>query len=206
MNKETFEARNHCLNIDFEEKNKSLIYSIRSYILKKFDVWDVWDLLPYRWSLYYYDYVKPFFSPRNKRIRKAVPRQYRDISSLIIDINFEFVKAFYEDEYKAGIVDWNATEHHKEFAEWLEKAYEYVSNTRPQLEKQLENAYPPTQPIEEMFERVPQEDGTTIMYMKDDGVPYEVKYKDVNLLEAEISKRDTEILIELAKRRDYFWT
>ena len=206
MNKETFEARNHCLNIDFEEKNKSLIYSIRSYILKKFDVWDVWDLLPYRWSLYYYDYVKPFFSPRNKRIRKAVPRQYRDISSLIIDINFEFVKAFYEDEYKAGIVDWNATEHHKEFAEWLVMAYRYIMVERPILEQRRDSSYPASRSLSELFELKTDTDGKKVFELKDDGIPYETKYKDVNLLEAEISKRDTEILIELAKRRDYFWT
>jgi hypothetical protein len=206
MNKKTFEARNHCLKLDFEENSKSLIYSVRTYMFEKFGVWNIWDVLPYHYSMYYYDYIKPIFKPYGKRIRRAIPRRWADISHLIVRVNFEFIKTFYEEEYKADIVDWNATEHHKEFAEWLEKAYEYVSNTRPQLEKQLENAYPPTQPIEEMFERVPQEDGTTIMYMKDDGVPYEVKYKDVNLLEAEISKRDTKVLIELAKRRDYFWT
>jgi hypothetical protein len=42
--------------------------------------------------------------------------------------------------------------------------------------------------------------------MKDDGIPYEVKYKEVNRIEEEIEKRDTEILTELIKRREYFWT
>jgi hypothetical protein len=206
MNKETFESRNHCLKIDFDEKKKSLIYSIRSYILEKFGIWDIWDLLPYRYSLYYYDYIKPFFSPRNKRIRKAVPRQYRDISSLIIDINFEFIKAFYEDEYKADIVDWDATENHKEFAEWLVKAYRYITVERAILEQRRDDSYPMSKPLDEMFELKIDENGKKFFEFKDDGIPYEVKYKDVNLLEAEICKRDTEILIELAKRRDYFWT
>jgi hypothetical protein len=206
MTEESFKARNHCLNIDFDEKNKSLIYSIRTYLFEKIGVWNIWDLLPYRWSMYYYDYVKPFFSPRNKRIRKAVPRQYRDISSLIVDINFEFIKAFYEDEYKAEIVDWNATEHHKEFAHWLELSYKWITQRRPQLEKDLENAYPPSKSIDEWFERIPQEDGTTKLYMKDDGVSYEVKYKEVNRIEEVIKTKDTEILTEIIKRRDYFWT
>jgi len=125
---------------------------------------------------------------------------------LVVTVNFEFIKAFYEDEFKADIVDWEATEQHSEFAKWLEGAYEYVTKIRPQLEIDLQNAYPPSKPIEEMFERIPQEDGTTRMYMKDDGIPYEVKYKDVNRIEEEIKNRDTEILTELIKRRDYFWT
>jgi hypothetical protein len=205
MNLETFKAKNHCLK-DFPKKPNTLLRKIRNYFFEKYDIWDVWDLFPYRWSMYYYDNIKPFFSPRNKRIRKAIPRQYRDISSLIADVNFEFIKAFYEDEYKSDIVDWEATEHHKEFADWLEKAYEYITKTKPQLEKDLENAYPPSKPFEEWFERVPQEDGTTRMYMKDDGIPYEVKYKEVNRIEEEIKNKDTELLIELIKRRDYFWT
>ncbi len=206
MNKETFEARNHCLKIDFEEKNKSFIYSIRSYILEKFGIWDVWDLLPYRWSLYYYDYIKPFFSPRNKRIRKAVPRQYRDISSLIVDINFEFIKAFYEDEYNANIVDWEATEHHKEFAEWLTKSYRYITVERSILENRRDCSYPQSKPLDEMFELKTDENGKRVFEFKDDGVPYDVKYGEVDRLEKEISDKDTEILTELIKRRDYFWT
>jgi hypothetical protein len=42
--------------------------------------------------------------------------------------------------------------------------------------------------------------------MKDDRVPYEVKYKDVIRLEEEIKTKDTELLTELIKRREYFWT
>jgi hypothetical protein len=205
MNEEQFAARNHCLKLDLDEK-RSLISRIRSYLYDKFGIWDMWDLFPYRWRMCYYEDIKPIFKPQNKRLRKAIPRKYSDISHLIVQVNFEFIKTFYEEEYKADIVDWNATEHHKEFAEWLERAYEYVAKTRPQLEKELENAYPPTQPIEVMFERVPQEDGTTRMYMKDDGIPYEIKYKEVIRIETEISEKDTEVLTELVKRRDYFWT
>jgi hypothetical protein len=205
MNLEIIKAKNQSLK-DFPKKPYTLIRKIRNCIFEKYDIWDIWDLLPYRWSLIYYDQIKPFFSPRNKRIRKAIPRQYRDISSLIVDVNFEFIKAFYEDEYKADIVDWDATKHHKEFAQWLERAYEYITKTKPQLEKDLEKAYPPSKPIEEWFERVPQEDGTTRMYMKDDGILYEIKYKDVIRIEEEIRNRDTEILTEIVKRRDFFWT
>jgi hypothetical protein len=205
MNLETFKAKNQCLK-DFPKKPDTLFRKVRNYIFEKYNIWDIWDLFPYRWSLIYYDQIKPFFSPCNKRIRKAIPRQYRDVSSLIVDVNFEFVKAFYEDEYKADIVDWDATEHHKEFAQWLERAYEYITKTKPQLEKDLENAYPPHKGIDEMFELKTDENGKRLFEFKDDGVPYEVKYKDVNRIEEEIEKRDTEVLTEIIKRRAYFWS
>ncbi len=206
MNEEKFIARNHCLKVDFEEKNKSLINSIRAYTFEKFGIWDIWDMLPYRFSLYYYDYIKPFFSPSNKRIRKAIPRKYRDISILIIDVNFEFIKSFYEDEFKANIVDWDATEHHKEFADWLVKAYGYIVVERPMLEKKVLDSYPPPKSLDELFELKTDENGKKLFELKDDGVPYDVKYGEVDRLEKEISDKDTEILTELIKRRDYFWT
>jgi hypothetical protein len=205
MTDEKFLARNHALNID-KPMDLSLLYRLRFFFLEKFGFWDIWDLLPYRWSMYYYDYIKPFFSPRNKRIRKAVPRQYRDISSLIEDINFEFIKAFYEDEYNSGIVDWQATAGHSEFAKWLEGAYEYITKIRPQLEVDLQNAYPAHKSFDEMLEPKTDEKGNKLFKFKDDGVPYEIKYKEVNRIEEDIEKKDTEVLIELIKRRHHFWT
>jgi hypothetical protein len=205
MNKETFEARNHCLKFDVEE-DISFINKIRTYTFEKFGIWDIWDILPYRWNMYYYDYIRPIFNPSNKRLRKAIPRKWADISSLIVDINFEFIKAFYEDEYKEGIVDWDATENHKEFADWLTKAYSYIVIERPMLEKKMLDSYPPLRGFDEMFEPKTDESGKKFFEFKDDGVPYEEKYKEVNRLEKEIETKDSEILIELVKRRNYFWT
>jgi hypothetical protein len=156
--------------------------------------------------MYYWEIILPIFSPSNQRIRKAIPRQYSDISGLIVNVNFEFIKAFYEDEYKADIVDWEATEHHSEFAKWLESAYTYITKERPQLEIDLNNAYPPFKSFDDMFKPIVDKDGKKMFEMADDGIPYEVKYKDVNRIEEEIENKDTEILTELIKRRDYFWT
>lgn len=204
MNNETFFARNHCLK-DFST-SKGIIYKVRSFLFEKFGVWDVWDILPYKWSMWYYEVFKPIFRPSNSRIRKSVPRQYRDVTSLILDINFEFIKAFYEDEYVDGVVDWTATEHHQEFARWLELSYKWITQRRPQLEKDLENAYPPCKGIDEMFEPKTDHNGKKFFEFKDDGVPYEVKYKEVNRIEEVIKNKDTELLTELIKRREYFWT
>jgi len=205
MNEKNFIARNHCLK-DFPKKKKSFISKIRSYLFEKYGVWDVIDIFPSRLRMYYWEIIRPIFSPSNQRIRKFIPRTYRDISHLMVDVNFEFIREFYEDEYKADIVDWEATEQHSEFAKWLESTYKYILVERPQLNEDLENAYPPFKNFSDMFKPTVDEDGKKMLEMADDGIPYEVKYKEVNRIEELIETKDTEILTEFVKRRNYFWT
>ena len=205
MNEEKFMAKNHCLK-EFPE-NKTLCFKIRSFICEKFGIWDMWDILPYSWNMWYYDKLRPIFAPKHSRLRKAIPRQWCDITSLIVDINFEFIKSFYEDEYVDGVVDWSATEHHKEFAVWLEQSYLYITKERLVLEKQKDEAYPKRDGcLLDAFEEVTDERGRKLYQFKDDGIPYDVKYGEVNRLEKIIEDKDTDILIEIIKRREYFWT
>lgn len=163
------------------------------------------DILPFKWQMYYYDYIKPIFKPCHDKLRKSIPRQWRDITSLIVDVNFKFIEVFYEDEYKADIVDWEATPHHKQFAEWLEKAYSYIKHERPKLQEEMDNSYPPSKPFDEMF-KLTTTNGKRMFELIDDGIPYEVKYADVIRLEKLIESKDTEILTELIKNREMFWT
>lgn len=201
MNLSKFMAKNHCLK-EFEENN-TLSFKLRNFICKKFDIWDI---LPYKWSMWYYDKIKPFFKPKHSRLRKSIPRQWCDVSSLIVNVNFEFIKSFYEDEYVDGVVDWSATEHHQEFAEWLEQSYTYITKERLFLQNELDEAYPKTSSIDDMFELIVDENRRKMYQMKDDGIPYDVKYADVNRLEKLIEEKDNDILIQLIKRREYFWT
>ena len=204
MTEEKFMAKNHCLK-EFPQ-NKTLIFKIRNFAFEKFGVWDLWDIFPYKWNMWYYDKLKPIFKPKNSRLRKVIPRQWRDISSLIVDVNFEFIKAFYEDEYVDGVVDWSATDIHQEFSKWLEQSYLYITKERLLLQNELTEAYPKTPSINNMFELIVDENGRKMYQMKDDGIPFDVKYADVNRLDKLIEERDTDILIQLIKRRDYFWT
>ena len=205
MIEKNFLARNHCLK-EFPQEKKSVVNKIRSFIYEKYGIWDVFDLFPYRWRMYYYNYIKPIYKPNNTRLRKAIPRTWKDISHLMVDVNFEFIKAFYEDEYSKDIVDWTGTESHKEFAEWLELSYKWITQQKQQLEKDLENAYPPCKPLDEMFQPIEDENGRKMFKMVDDGIPYDVKYAEVNRIEKLIDDKDTEILTEFVKRRHYFWT
>jgi hypothetical protein len=161
----------------------------------------------YKLDMLYFENIKPIFRPQHSRIRKVIPRTWADITSLIVDVNFEFVKSFYEEEYKAGIVDWNSDKNHKEFAKWLESAYKYITITRPRLEKDLENAYPSvTKDFLEMFKEEVDKEGRRTYRLVDDGIPYKVKYKDVIRIEKNIEKKDTQFLTGLIEKRAYFWT
>lgn len=207
----TREPRNKTKKTNKKDKEKAKMKAtdLREFFFKRFGIWDFWDLFPYRWSLYYYDVIKPFFSPRNKKVRKAIPRKWADVTSLIVDVNFAMIKQFYEDEYLLGIVDWeNSSEGHKQFEQWLKEAYAYVVYKRPSLEAERDNSYPPSKPINEWFESEPEidEHGRKTYKMKDDGVPYEIKYKDVIRLEKEIEENDSRILHKMIDYREYFWT
>jgi hypothetical protein len=204
MNEEKFIAHNHALK-EFTPRKKSWL---RKFLADKFNVYDIWDVLPRYWKYYYWDYLGPIIAPQNGRYRKVIPRKWADASSLIEVVNFEFVKGFYEDEYINGVVDWNAQPEHREFADWLEAAYTYITVKRPILVEQMEDAYPELPSINEMFKPCEiDEDGNIKKYkMVDDGRSYEEKYGEVNRLEKIIDDRDTEILTEIVKRRHFFWT
>jgi len=180
---------------------------LRECIFKKTRIWSIWDVLPYRWSLYYYDYIKPIFKPRHDRIRKAIPRTWCDISQLIVDVNFEFVKSFYEEEYKDGVVDWKATEPHRLFEEWLIDVYRYITVERPILQNRLENSYSAINTsFMDRFKETVDDNGNRVYVLVDDGIPYEVKYKDVIHYENLINKKDTEYLKQIVEKRESFWT
>ena len=88
----------------------------------------------------------------------------------------------------------------------MKEAYTYVAYKRPSLEAERDNSYPPSKPFNEWFEEKTDEKGRRVLQMKDDGVPYEVKYKDVIRLEKEIAETDTKFLKEMIEYREYFWT
>lgn len=216
MNIEKIIARDHKLTEDYLREAKlnawqELNFNVRYWLNKHFGVWDIWDILPYRWQRLYYDHIKTIFKPHHSRLRKAIPRQWWDLTGLIVDINFEIIKSFYEDEYSKGIVDWQSDEHHSKFAEWLEEAYKYITVERPELQTQMDQAYPETTNLDEWKgEQHIDKHGNVSWTMKSCeeryGKSYEEAYGEVNRLEALIDKKDTKVITEMVKRRNYFWT
>ena len=215
MNIEKIIARDHKLTEDYLKEAKlnawqELNFNVRYWFNKRFGIWDIWDILPYKYQRLYYDKIKPIFKPQHSRLRKAIPRQWSDLTGLIVDVNFEIIKSFYEDEYSKGIVDWQADEHHSKFAEWLEGAYKYITIERPELELQMGAAYPEADFDNLFCEPETDKHGNTTRRMRSCeeryGKTYEEIYGEVNRLEALIDKKDTKVITEMVKRRDYFWT
>ena len=135
---------------------------------------------------------KCFFNPKNKKYRAAIPNTWVDVCALIEDVNFAFITGFYEDEYKSGLVDWEGSgEHNSKFAKWLEKAYKYITIERPQLQKDLDAAYPPL---------------TAKRLTEINRASYEEEYAEVHRIEKLIQDKDTKTLTETIKYRQYFWT
>lgn len=130
-------------------------------------------------------WLRDLIWPCHQEIRKVIPRHWTDISHLIVDMNFALIKSFYH-EAKNGWVDWNSDEAHKEFMDWLEKAYKYIIEERMDLEKQLSEAYP--------------------TYEERKTLSYEDAYKKVCELEDKIKNKDTEVITKMVEYREMFWT
>ena len=129
-----------------------------------------------------------FFNPRNQEIRKAIPKTWMDISSLVVDVNRAMILSF-KKEADESFVDWNGTEGHREFKDWLDAAAKWFTEDKPNLEKQRDAAYPPYP--------LPTE-------MKD--YPYDQLYGKHNELEKMIEDTDSKILKEMIDFRQYMWT
>lgn len=180
---------------------------IEKYLYDKSGRLIIWNLIPYKFKLYFYDFIKPVFKPEHSKLRKAVPRTWIDTASLIVELNFVMITEFYEDEYLLGHVDWKgSSKEHALFEKWLKKTYKYIKEERVDLMAKLDSAYPPAKSFNEMFGEIVDNNGKKSYLLKDDGIPYQKKYKEVLRLEKLIHKKDTDILKKMIDNRDYFWT
>lgn len=166
----------------------------------------IWDLLPKGCRHLYYEHIYPQLRPAHQRLHKAIPKEWRDTCELMVELNFAMIVEFYQQEYLKGRVDWQADESHKEFAQWLERTYQYISQERVRLEILKEKAYPPTPPFEQMFTPIVNEGKVKSYKMNEPQESYQELYGEVERLEKEIEEKDTEVLIEFVKRRGFFWT
>ena len=144
--------------------------------------------IPYKYRDFWYHKVRTIYKPQHSRIRNSVPKHWIDLDGVLITVNFEIIKSFYEDEYKDGVVDWNSDAKHKKFAKWLEQAYKYVAVDRAILENKIENAYP------------------DLSKVKSGKKTYKELYGKVGELEKEMFDKDTKVIYELLKNREFLWT
>jgi hypothetical protein len=173
----------------------------------------LWAYLPsgwrYRWKDFYWKWIGPVVKPQQKRYRAAIPKTWCDLTELIVIVNFEFIKGFYEDEFLNGCVDWNTHAESKKFARWLKVAYKYVTVDRPKLEQDIDNAYPQGDQWDNIFEKGQDDNGLVVWTMKNKTDPknlYKQRYGKVDKLEKKLKDKDTKIITEMIQYRGYFWT
>lgn len=132
--------------------------------------------------------IKCFFKPHHADIRKAVPRTWSDVSSLIIDVNFAMILSF-KKEADASYVDWRGTDKHLEFKNWLDSAAHWITVGKVNCEKQRDALYPPHPLPEHMREW-----------------SYDQLYGEMKKIEKLIDDTNTNILKQMIDYREYFWT
>jgi len=133
-------------------------------------------------------FIKAIFKPCHADIRKAIPREWYDICSLVIDVNFAMIVSF-KKEAEQSHVDWNGAENHQKFKAWLDAAHKWITVEKPKLEKEMEEAYPPYPLPPEMK-----------------SLKYPELYGKVNEIAKIIEDTDTKILKEMVDYREYMWT
>ena len=148
-----------------------------------FFFWSLWrDIKDLRYK------IKCFFFPKHPELHKAIPRTWSDISTLVVELNFAMILSF-KKEADESYVDWDGTEAHRKFKDWLDSAALWIQEGYPNLEKQKENAYPPY-PLPE--------------HLKNKS--YDELYSEVNRLEKLIDDTNTNILKEMVDYREHMWT
>jgi hypothetical protein len=176
-------------------------------------VFGLWSYLPagwkFRWHDFYWKWIGPIVKPQQKRYRGVIPKTWCDLTELVVIVNLEFIKGFYEDEFLKDSINWNSQEESKKFARWLKSAYKYVTVDRPKLEQDIDDAYPQDGEWANVFQKGSDDNGNTTWTLKGKTSPknlYKQRYGKVDRLEKKLKEKDTKIITEMVQYREYFWT
>jgi len=132
--------------------------------------------------------IKCWFFPKHPELRKAIPNTWADISSLVVDLNFAMILSF-KKEADESCVDWDGTENHRKFKNWLDSAAHWITVGRPNCLAQQDASYPPYPLPPEMR-----------------GLTYDQLYGNVNQIEKLINETDANIIKQMVDYREYMWT
>jgi hypothetical protein len=132
--------------------------------------------------------IQCFFFPKHQEIRKAIPRTWADISSLVVDVNFAMILSF-KKEADESFVNWDGTPQHRQFKNWLDSSAHWITVGKPNCESQA-NTLHPSHPL------------TDLQKSKS----YEELYGELNKMEKLISETDSNILKQMIDYREYMWT
>jgi hypothetical protein len=166
------------------------------------------------WFDLYYK-VKCFFKPKQEWLTDVIPDTYCDKVELIPRLLFKCLEHYVEVERKVEWVhdlgyDWaeeirlkfvsqSYADQQMKIDKEILKAYNWIKTGRIEIYEQIDNAYPPYTPIEEMFNESKTVDGHYELVTSE-------CYEKVSKLEAIKVKKDTEAMRIIIKHYQTLWT
>jgi hypothetical protein len=113
----------------------------------------------------------------------------KNLLNVITDINFAIILDFwYLEMYKNTDTDWTSLQEHEVFYKWMKETVHYIEHERPLLINKINNSLNEASSHKEASEE------TLNLYKH---------YRDVT---NELFDRDTLIISEYIKNRNFFWT
>ena len=162
--------------------------------------------------------IECFFKPKQEWLTDVIPDTHCDKVELIPRVLFKCLEHYvevemesdwthdigytYEEELKLGYVTQEYADHHIKIDKDLLKAYKWIKEGRVELKQKIDDAYPPSKSISDMFTKL--EDGNYSMN------PLTVKesncYAEVTRLETILSKKDIQVMQIIVKHHQSLWT
>ena len=171
----------------------------------------------YFWSDLVYK-IKCFFSPSQEWLTDVIPDTHCDKVKLIPRMLFECLVHYvevetqnewthplgyiYEEELKLGYVTQEYVDHVMKIDKDLLKAYKWIKEGRVELKQKLDDAYPPSKSIRDMFTKT--EDGNYSMNPLSE--EESTCYAEVTRLEIILSDKDIEAMQIIVKHHNSLWT
>lgn len=149
--------------------------------------------MPYifpQWMRESYDAIRFWLFPRNRWAVKYVPNHWSDKTELIPEFLYAAIIDFVECEHALETIVWDEKEEAK-----IKEVYHWAKYVRHEMQEQIDGAYPETS-MEDLFN--PNSD-----YAKKS---FHDLYGEVNRLESEYQKIETEYLTWMIQNREKLCT
>ena len=171
----------------------------------------------YWWELKYK--VQCFFYPKQEWLTNVIPDTFCDKVELIPQMLFKCLEHYveverkvkwvhdigynWEEEVKLKFVSQAYADEQMKIDKELMKAYTWIKSGRNKIDKQIDAAYPPSEPFENLFSESRSEDGHYKLVVSDERAEC---YKEVSRLEAIKLKKDKECMRTIIKHHHRLWT
>jgi len=155
----------------------------------------------------WYDYVSTVLKPRNRWYYSSIPRQFRDIDTILEESVLKCVINIVEQQKIFEVVDLQASgEKHKLFELELRKYYNLIKYEIPEIENQIKKEWDKIsnkntgKNLNEIIKDLLEDFNPT------DKNNYEQKYGNINSLEVLLHQKKTEAMVWICENRSYMWT